>query len=143
MELTFKRSILGTILFVILAILHFPAIWLIFDLMFNLDEMDWMELTANILQFLTIIIYILMLFVPLRRPWMRYLVAFIISFSFVINVIAFFWGLQYFRTFDLIALTVVIIDLMVIMALLMRPTNRLSKILPFYAEEEEIITPAV
>lgn len=61
--------------------------------------------------------------------------AIVFLLSFISNASVFGYGFHDYDTVDLIALSMVIVDLFVIIALFLKPTNKLNKLTPFYAEE--------
>ena len=140
----FKRSILGTVIFVILAILSFSTF---FDLGWYLyylaptEFILWDQVILKILIALRFIVYATMVFLPLKRKAARYTIGVYFAFMFVLGaahlVTTLVGGNLFYSLF--VDLTT-IIDLLVAIALFMKPARKFNKITPFYAVEGPIIT---
>lgn len=132
-----KRSLFGTIFICILILIHLQNAWAALSLfIYDYADATWLEISAELTQLIIFILYIVMLFVPLRTPWVRYLLAALIFLTFFWNIGVFFVVLNqkvsWWMVWDL---WLVLCDLPVAIVLCFPFTSRVNKLLPFYAEE--------
>ena len=74
-----KRSIVGTIIFILLAQVHFISLFQVLDLLFDFYYIDWVNFSAQLLQSMTFVLYIYLLIKPVIDPLHRLVVSFYFS----------------------------------------------------------------
>lgn len=132
-----KRSLIGTILMVLLILIRLPAIWTVYHILQNLGDWDdrvW-DLIPIFSQFLVVCLYIMMLFVALKSTVSRVVGAVLMSVSFLLNQFAFWWNLGVDSWVDMLVFNLVLLDLLVIVVLCFKITNKMNYLLPFYGVE--------
>jgi hypothetical protein len=139
----FKRSVLGTVIFVILAILSFSTLFDLGTYLYDLPPTElvlWDQVIMQILIAMRFIVYAVMIFIPLKRKAARYTVGVYFAFMFVLGAAHLVTTLLEGKFFyALVVDLTTIIDLLVAIALFMKPTRKFNKITPFYAVEGPII----
>ncbi len=71
----FQRSIIGTIIFVILALLHAPSLEIFTHIATSIDDLLIISFIGESLQLFTIVLFVWMIFRPLHNLRRRYLVS--------------------------------------------------------------------
>lgn len=133
-KIELKRNWVGFGVFTSLAVLHLAAPWRLFNIFMNDIFIDWLEVIVELFQLVTLALYIAMLFVPMETKGMRFGVAGIFGASLVLNMIAFIVIYTYRDFLDLLFLSLIGIDIVVIVAMIMPPWHLTNKIVPFMAD---------
>lgn len=77
----------------------------------------------------------MMLFVALKSTVSRVVGAVLMSVSFLLNQFAFWWNLGVDSWVDMLVFNLVLLDLLVIVVLCFKITNKMNYLLPFYGVE--------
>lgn len=132
-----KRSTLGTVFFVILAIVHLNSFREAFSLLLDPDvSYSLWDLVADLAQVLVFFIYLIMLFVAFKSNFSRFAAATIVFISFALNAFAFVHSLSNGSFKTLLSESLVLLDVPVIIILCLRIEHRANKWLPFYGIPE-------
>lgn len=134
-KVEFKRSMVGTVIFALLATLHISSAFRIFNVIFYEPYIDWWELAAELFQLGALALYVTMIFVPLRTNTLRLAVGGFFCVALFINLMAFFIVWSYADLIDLIFLGLVAFDSVAIAAMFTKPWTTLNKFTPFVAEK--------
>lgn len=128
-----KRSTLGTVLFVILAIVHLNSFREAFSLLLDPDvSHSFWDFVADLAQVLVFFVYLIMLFVAFKSNFSRFTAATIIFISFALNAFAFVFSLFNASFMTLLSESLVLLDVPAIVILCLRIEHRANKWLPFY-----------
>lgn len=76
-----------------------------------------------------------MLFVALKTTLSRLLCASLVAISLVLNQFAFLWELEWGEIAEIMVRNLTLLDLLVIVVLCFKITNKANKLLPFYGVE--------
>jgi hypothetical protein len=134
--ITWKRSLGGTILFVILALVHSVSAWRLIEMFYYYESIDFLELSAELFQLLSLLIYLGMVFVAIKKRTLRYAVGIFFLLSLVDNLSAFAVLYTELQIINNIFLCLVVVDLLAVVALFMRPTSKICRVTPFYAVDD-------
>lgn len=127
-----QRSSVGTLLFLLLVLIHMTSTYQVFKIVMDFYNFDWVQLIAQTAQLISLIMFIYLLAKPALKPVKRFTIVGVCAFSIVMNLWAFCWGYEDFETFDLMVLWFVLIDLVPMIVYSVPADNALAKMAPFY-----------
>jgi hypothetical protein len=135
-----QRSVIGTILFALLAAVHSTSIVFVIEQILDYYYLDWIHLAAQVFQTATFISYMIALFNPILRPVARFSIVTLCISSIVVSMLAFGWGYSHFDTDRLMILLLVMLDLIPATAFAVPPNSELAKLAPFYGDSMDDTT---